>query len=83
MTREPKKSTTRMALGQKSATATTIAKCVITVGLAVTTLSSTGCKEFAETQVVAVGSAEAANQAVDPLHLVGKISINHNETFLS
>ncbi len=83
MTRESTKSTTRMTPEQKKALATTIAKCVITVGVAVATLSSTGCKEFAETQVVEVGSAEAANQAVDPLHLVGKISINHNETFLS
>lgn len=83
MTKEPKKSTTRMTQEQKRATATTIAKCVITVGVAVTALSSTACNELAGSQIAEAASAEAANQAVDPLHLIGKIVANHNETFLS
>lgn len=70
-------------MNQSNPVEKTVAKCMIVGSLSLAALAITGCNEFVQTQVVEVASAEAANQAVDPLHLIGRIVINHNETFLS
>ncbi len=70
-------------MNQSNPVEKTVVKCMIVGSLSLATLAVAGCNEFLQTQVVEVASAEAANQAVDPLHLIGKIANNHNETFLS
>ena len=66
---------------QMSETVKSVATGVIVSGIALASLGVTGCSDLSDTQVAAI----AAGSAVQPEKLadiVGKISINHNETFL-
>lgn len=66
---------------QTNATVKTLTTGIIVGSIALTTLAVTGCDNLTDSQVAALTSG-ASTQPDELVAIAGKLSANHNETFM-